>query len=605
MSGPRIPAAALLREGVQAQQSGRLAQAEAAYRQVLQQHPEQPDALQLLGLLASRVGNLPVAEDLMRRSLRARPNQAHVWNNLGNLLLDTSRVEQALGSFEQALRLDPHYVDAHYNRARAWHQAGRLDEAARGVQEALAAAPQPTAALLQLVAQIQDDQGDLEGALATLEQALSLAPDRPALLHNKATLLQRRHRHAQALALHERALMLGLDAADAHYNHGNSLQSVGRLEDAVQAYRRALARQPGHRLALYDLARLRWRLGDEPFDAELLQAQQTDPRSPVAAAVRGQLLLRAERFAEAAEAYAEAVRRAGEVAAHHDGLGQALARLGEFEASLDAHARAVALAPIDPTVRINQAASLLMAGQPAAAADAAEVARTLSPDDQNAWALKGLAWRRMGDRRGAWLNDLRWVQVVDLDAPAGCGDMAAFSAELAREIRALHHDRAAPVDQTLRRGTQTPGDIFEQGHPKVNAIKDCIAQAVDRYVSDLPSDPDHPLLRRRSRRWRFADSWSSRLGPGGYHTHHVHPHGWISAVVYVTVPPSAKDALGRPGWLQLGQSDLGLGTDDSPMHFIQPQPGRLVLFPSYLWHGTVPFSEGAERLTLAFDVLPV
>jgi hypothetical protein len=39
-------------------------------------------------------------------------------------------------------------------------------------------------------------------------------------------------------------------------------------------------------------------------------------------------------------------------------------------------------------------------------------------------------------------------------------------------------------------------------------------------------------------------------------------------------------------------------------HFIRPQPGMLVLFPSYLWHGTVPFETGGRRLTAAFDVVP-
>jgi uncharacterized protein (TIGR02466 family) len=604
MNGPRVSVAVLLRQGVQAQQAGQLPQAEASYRQVLLQLPEQPDALQLLGLVASHVGNLPVAEDLMRRSLRARPAQPHVWNNLGNLLLDSARTEDALVCYAKALTLDEIYVDAHYNQARALRSAGQLKEAQASVGRAVALAKPPTAAMLQLKAQIEDDRGDLDAALATLEQALRLAPDRPALLHNRATALQRRHRPAEALTAHERALALGLNVPDAHYNHGNTLQSLGRLDEAAQAYRRALALEPCHRLALYDLARLRWRRAEPLFDAELLAAEAAHPASPVAPAVRGQLLLRAERHADAVAAYAEAVGRAPEVAAHHDGLGQALARLRDFDAALAAHARAVALAPREATLRINQASALLMAGQPAAAASAAEAACTLSPDDQNAWALKGLAWRQLGDPRERWLNDLRWVQPVDLPVPEGHHDMQAFNAALAAELRALHHDQAAPVDQTLRQGTQTLGDIFEQGHAHVNAIKARIAQAIDRHIARLPTDPLHPLLRRSSGRWRFSDSWSSRLGQGGFHTHHVHPHGWISAVYYVVVPGCVFAAADRAGWLQLGQSDLGLGALDAPQHFVQPRAGRLVMFPSYLWHGTAPFEEVAERLTLAFDIVP-
>ena len=38
-----------------------------------------------------------------------------------------------------------------------------------------------------------------------------------------------------------------------------------------------------------------------------------------------------------------------------------------------------------------------------------------------------------------------------------------------------------------------------------------------------------------------------------------------------------------------------------PEHFIQPRAGRLVLFPSYLWHGTTPIHGSEPRMTVAFD----
>jgi hypothetical protein len=54
------------------------------------------------------------------------------------------------------------------------------------------------------------------------------------------------------------------------------------------------------------------------------------------------------------------------------------------------------------------------------------------------------------------------------------------------------------------------------------------------------------------------------------------------------------------GWLSLGEA-TELGLDLPPVRLIEPKPGRLVLFPSTMWHGTRPFTEG-ERLTVAFDV---
>jgi uncharacterized protein (TIGR02466 family) len=593
------------KKGYDAQLVGHLVGAELAYRQALDLQPDHPVALQLLGLLLRKRGDLPAAEALMRQSLKAQAGQPHVWNNLGNLLEDFGRMDEALDCFHQALVFNPNYADAHFNRARLLHQLKHPTEAALALLRAIEIAGQATVAMLQLQAMLQSDAGYLNEALATLDEALALKPDKPALLHNRATLLQRCHRHAEALIAHDKALAMGLDAADAHYNRGNTLQSLGRLDDATLAYRAALALAPLHRLALLDLARLRWRLGDPDFDQELRHVSQSHLQVTVGPALRGELLMRAERFEEAAADYAEAIRRDPNSPAFHDGRGRCLVRLGRLPEGLACHSQALALAPEAVQLHINQASSLLVAQQVQAAEDAAQAALRLSPQDQNAWALQGTAWRLMGDPREAWLNDYaRFVGAVDVDVPEGFADMASFHCALEQELSVLHFDRTAPIDQSLRHGTQTLGDIFDQGLPLVNALKAKISQAIDRYIADLPHDKEHPFLGRRSAAWRFTDSWSSLLRPRGYHTNHVHPHGWISSAYYVTVPQACADASKREGWLQFGQADMELGGANAARHWVQPAPGRLVLFPSMFWHGTVPFEQDATRLTIAFDVLP-
>jgi hypothetical protein len=88
------------------------------------------------------------------------------------------------------------------------------------------------------------------------------------------------------------------------------------------------------------------------------------------------------------------------------------------------------------------------------------------------------------------------------------------------------------------------------------------------------------------------------LSGTGYHSNHIHPEGWFSSAFYVALPESTG---GHAGWLTLGGSETELGIDLPPTRLIEPRPGRLVLFPSTMWHGTIPFTAG-ERLTVAFDV---
>ena len=595
-----------VRQGFQLQNVGQLDAAQSAYLEALRLTPEHPAALQLLGVLARRAGQLSNAEALMQRSLRAQHRQPHVWNNLGSLLDDLGRADEALACFDTAIAQEPRYGDAHYNRALILHQLGRRVEALQAIERVLTLSTQPSAPVLQLKALVQTEQGDLAPALATVDQALQLAPERAALHHNRATVLQQLHRHQESLAAHERAQALGLDVADAHYNHGNTLQSLGRLDDAAAAYRRTLHKDPGHWLALYDLARLRWRQADPDFDAELQKASAAQPASAVAPGLRAQLLMNAERHADATAAYRQALALQPQAAGLRSGLARCLAKLGDLAQALHEHAQAVALAPQDATVRACQAAALLEAGRAELAAQAIQVARDLAPTDQYVLAVQGLAWRVLGDPREAWLNDVeRQVRVVDLPPPVGFGSMADFNLALTQELLALHKDAAAPVDQTLRRGTQTLGDIFEQGHPLVDLLKVRIAEAVDAHISSFTEDAQHPLLGRRQASWRFTDSWSSRLGQGGFHTNHVHPHGWISSAYYVQVPPASADPVRQEGWLQFGEPDFNAGLSQPVRRRVQPLPGRLALFPSYLWHGTTPFSDDAPRLTIAFDVMPL
>ena len=506
---------------------------------------------------------------------------------------------------------------AHYNRALLLHQLGQTEAAALSLAQSLngpVVTPTLRSQVLQMQALLQDEAGDLERAVQTLEQALALAPSRAALHHNRAVLLQRLARHGEALAAHDRALALGLVAPDAHYNRGNSLQSLGRSAEALAAYREALRLEPLHALALYDSARLRWRLGEPAFTVDLDVSAAAAPLSALPLGIKGRLLLRAERYEDAAAAFGAAAVLADAVPGYFDGMGQALGRLGRQEASLAAHERAVALAPQQAATHIGLATGLLLAGQVERAAQVAETAVRLDPLDQQAWAMLGLAWRACGNPAEAWLYDYRQhVLAFDLPAPEGWVDMASFNRALAAALEVLHTDAQAPVDQTLRHGSQTMDNIFDQQHPLVDQLKDRIAQAVDRYIAhleSLPADDSHPLRGRTSPRWRFTDSWSSRLRSSGFHTNHVHAHGWISSCYYVALPPvmnRGTDNEGqRDGWIAFGAPDLTIpGCDLGARRHERPQVGRLVLFPSCMWHGTLPFTDTQPRLTIAFDVVPV
>jgi hypothetical protein len=78
----------------------------------------------------------------------------------------------------------------------------------------------------------------------------------------------------------------------------------------------------------------------------------------------------------------------------------------------------------------------------------------------------------------------------------------------------------------------------------------------------------------------------------------------MSSAYYASLPPEVAGGGGQ-GQLAFGVPDAGLKVDLPPRRLVQPREGLLVLFPSYLWHGTTPFESADPRMTVAFDMLPV
>jgi hypothetical protein len=209
----------------------------------------------------------------------------------------------------------------------------------------------------------------------------------------------------------------------------------------------------------------------------------------------------------------------------------------------------------------------------------------------------------MGDVRDEDLNGYdNFIQVFDLEPPDGFPDMTSFNGELCSYLEKMHPPVREYLCQSLRGGTQTSGNLFGAGHALVDKLQVRIGEAVVRYVAALKPDPRHAFLSRKTSGIHFSGSWSSRLRDCGFHINHLHPGGWISSCYYVDLPDAVRDEDGHQGWIKFGEPSFDVGLP--VRRAIQPAAGRLVLFPSFMWHGTVPFRDSHARTTIAFDVVP-
>ena len=202
-----------LQSGLAHHRAGRLAQAELAYRQVLEVHPRNAHALHLLGLVAFQAGKpelaltyvegaikcdafhapfwadlaeiyralerLPEAIAAYRKALGMNPDMADAWTHFGTLLEATGEPAEGLACYRKALEIDPDYAGAHAFLGVAMQQQGQLDEAQQSLERAVKLAPDNPEIYLQLGLCLQAQQKWLD-AIACYQKVRRIEPEHEA-----------------------------------------------------------------------------------------------------------------------------------------------------------------------------------------------------------------------------------------------------------------------------------------------------------------------------------------------------------------------------------------------------------------------------------------
>ena len=438
-------------------------------------------------------------------------------------------------------------------------------------------------------------QGDLRepaAAAAAFDRALNLRPDDPTALRGRARMALERA-EPEALDLYAAALKaspgdpkLLLEQAEAMISEGD--------EAAIDAFAKVAEQWPDWTEGQIALGRMLWETRrDEGFADHIRHLLARAPRRFDLWRDYVDLLASCDRHAAAADAARDARAAMGDV-------GGEFALLEAVQAGWAGDvARAEALFASVPQAfpgrALHESVHRIRKGELDLARISIEAALAEAPFDMTSWAMAELLYRALDDARSAWLSgQAGLVRTFDLSI-----DAARFDAIKAL-LRELHRRGVQMLGQSVRAGTQTRWRLFDRPEPELAELRRALEAALADYRAGLPpADERHPLLRHREAPLTISGSWSVRLTGSGHHVSHIHPRGLISSACYFEVPAPASSP--DEGCLELGRPPAGLLPDLAPSHVIVPRPGQLTLFPSFLHHGTRPFSAG-ERLAVAFDV---
>jgi tetratricopeptide (TPR) repeat protein len=586
-------------------QTGRLDDAVLLLQALVQSRPKSAEVHKMLAAAGLQRGDLAGADQSIRKALglNRRDLGSHILS--GQICLAGGQVREAETAFRAALGLDRRSEPAATALCELLVNLNRADEALKATAP-LVLSSGASATLLAAHAAAQNAAGQVQASLDTSLKVLAKAPNSAVAEHNIAARLGDLSRHEEAEAATRRAFAKGLDAPETWLVHGRALQGQDRFEEAEAAYRRAIATGRGHPDAQLELAQLIWmQTGDLTTATKGLHAGlAADP-----------LNVRLALHLSSLQTFAG--DRAGAFAT----LTAAIERRGQFDPVLAVATANAALAVRDLAVAEILAARVLQAlpshvealrlscdvnlalGRLEEAQAAALSLRRLVPLDQSVLARLATVWRLAGDGRYHGLYDYdRMVGCATIETPQGWSSLSAYLADLAEAVEALHRLKAHPVGQSLRGGSQTMQNLALSQDPAIRAFFVAIDPPIRAYLQALGQGKD-ALRQRHLGAYQLSGSWSVRLKANGFHADHVHPKGWLSSAFYVDTP-RAIEAGGKEGWIKFGQPGLLTRPELEADHWVKPEPGRLVLFPSFMWHGTQPFSSDERRLTIAFDLLP-
>ncbi len=442
-----------------------------------------------------------------------------------------------------------------------------------------------------------DGQQKYAETVNSYQNALKLQANNPDLWFNCAIALTQLNRLDEAVSTYQQAIKIQPNFFEAHGNLGTILQRQGKLDEAIKSYQAGLKINPQD-------ARGYFNLGTVLRDKGELQA--------------------------AVDAYQKAIQLFPNYTDAHNNLGETLRDQGDMHAAVKCYQAALTLNPSHPNANYNMAEFLYLAKK---YEDAIAYFERSQLDDWQARKLYCLykaqkfdAFKANRDELASGTkNILPFVATlsthysINFGAPDPynfCKNGLEFvyqnklleaDGELLNDL--LNDINTADIAERkqgrLTNGQQSAGNLFKRPEQSFRTLAELIKQEFLRYKNKF-SKADCELILSFPAELEFTSSWYVKMQQGGHLSAHIHEIGWISGAVYLAMPPRN----GVEGAFEYGTHGDEYPivppktTADFPTTHIMPEVGDIVLFPSSLFHRTIPFSSNLERICIAFDLKP-
>jgi uncharacterized protein (TIGR02466 family) len=476
----------------------------------------------------------------------------------------------------------------------------------------------------------QENQQKFAEAAETYRKALKLEPNIAEIHVNLGAVLGQLGQTEEAIASYRKAIQLKPNLAVAPFNLGFLLQNLGRYEEAVAAYRKAIAIEPGFYEALGNLGTILKRQGKLEEAVATYRKALAIHEDPIGHFNLATALRDEGKHQEAAASYLKALEMNPNYADAHNNLGEIFRDQGNMDEAIKCYENAIALNPDHPNANYNMGEFHSLAKQYAKAIPYFERSRfedfqerameclyKIERYDEFREKLKSMV---QSGKKSMMLATLSTHHAINFGVPdeyTFCPDPMRFAwhtniPELAEPGNPLLQDILETIDRTpiaarmqgrLYSGMQSAGNLLKRPEPAFQKLAALVRQKIEEYRVHYANETCD-LIRFFPKDIDFSSSWYLKMKKGGNLGSHIHEEGWISGCVYLKLPTRAPGSTEAGFEYGTDGDNYPRKHDDFPAHIVVQQVGDIVLFPSSLFHRTIPFSADEERVCVAFDLKP-
>lgn len=478
----------------------------------------------------------------------------------------------------------------------------------------------------------QLNSGQLSQAESTAKNLIARHPNAFILHHVLSLALDGQEKFTESVSSYRNAIELQPNTADLHFNLGIALGHLNRLDEAEASYRQAIKLNPSFFEAHGNLGTVLQRQGklNEAIKSyqQGLKINPQDARGyfNLGTALRDEGLL-----AEAIDSYRQAIRLFPNYTDAYNNLGETLRDKGDMDAAVKSYQAALSLNPDHPNANYNMGEFLYLAKKYNDAVDYFERSQL---DDWQARSMYCLyKAERFEDFKtkldnivlttrhtAPFMATLSTHYAVNFGAEDtynfckngfdfvyqnSIPELAAPNSPLLKQLLddIENTDIAERVQGMLYNGKQSAGNLFKRPEPAFRKLGELVKQEFINYKNRF-AGADCELIKSFPNELEFTSSWYVKMRRGGYVDRHIHEVGWISGAVYLVLPTDKKDPT--EGCFEYGihGDNYPQKHNDFPVGIATPNVGDIVLFPSSLFHRTIPFNSNEKRICIAFDLKP-